>query len=400
VTTPDRSGPLAGLRVIDLSTVFMGPYCTLLLARMGADVVKVEAPGGDIVRQLGPQRNAGMGSIFVNSNHGKRSIVVDLKHPQGRDVLDRLIAGADVFVTNMRPQAVTALGIGAEELRAVNPGLVYCSLVGFGKDGPYRDLAAYDDVIQAVSGLAVVQGEPGPPGYVRSPIADKIVGLMGVSGILAALRAREGSGVGQVVEVPMFETMAEFMLLDQQGGHVFDPPIGPTGYTRTASPYRKPYRTVDGYLGVVVYTDRQWLSFFRLIDRLDLLSDERFATISGRTEHIDDLYQLVEQALLTRTNAEWLKELAELGIPCVPVLSTEDLLTDDHLNAVGFFDDIDHPSEGRLRLARLPMSFSADPPDPGRPAPRLGEHGRELLAELGIPDEEIRRLTEVGAVGG
>jgi crotonobetainyl-CoA:carnitine CoA-transferase CaiB-like acyl-CoA transferase len=399
VTVSDRSGPLAGLRVIDLSTTFMGPYCTLLLARMGADVVKVEAPGGDIVRYIGPERHPGMGTIFLNANHGKRSIVLDLKHIDGRALLDRLVDAADVFVTNMRPQAVTALGIGAEKLRAVNPGLIYCSLVGFGKEGPYRDLAAYDDVIQAVSGLAVVQGEPGPPSYVRSPVADKIVGLMGVSGILAALRAKERSGVGQLVEVPMFETMAEFMLLDQQGGHVFSPPIGPTGYPRTASPHRKPYRTLDGYLGVVVYTDRQWLSFFRLIDRLDLLDDERFTTITARTQHIDDLYQLVEQALLSRTNAEWLKELAELGIPCVPVLSTADLLEDEHLNAVNFFDEIDHPTEGHLKLPRLPMNFSADRPDPGRPAPRLGEHGYELLAELGIPDQEIRRLIEAGAVG-
>jgi crotonobetainyl-CoA:carnitine CoA-transferase CaiB-like acyl-CoA transferase len=393
-------GPLAGLRVIDLSTTFMGPYCTLLLARMGADVIKVEAPEGDIVRNIGPERHPGMGSIFVSANHGKRSIVLNLKHPDGRSLLDELVRGADVLVTNMRPKAIATLGIGPDELRALNPRLVYCALVGFGAEGPYRDLAAYDDVIQAISGLAAVQGEPGPPAYVRSPIVDKIVGIMGLSAILAALHARERSGAGQVVEVPMFETMAEFMLLDQQGGHVFDPPIGPTGYPRTASPYRKPYRTLDGYLGVIVYTDRQWLSFFRLIDRLDLLEDPRFSSISARTRNIDQLYQVVEQALLGRTSADWLKLLADLGIPCVPVLTTDDLLSDEHLRAVGFFEDVDHPSEGALRLPRLPVSFSADPTASGRPAPRLGEHGREVLAELGMSDVEIQRLIGAGAAGG
>jgi crotonobetainyl-CoA:carnitine CoA-transferase CaiB-like acyl-CoA transferase len=398
---PDKemNGPLDGLRVLDLTTTFMGPYCTLLLAHMGADVIKVEAPGGDIVRNIGPERNPGMGTIFLNANHGKRSVVLDLKRPEGRATLDRLVESTDVLVSNMRPKAVDTLDIGPDRLRAVNDRLIYCSLTGFGAGGPYRDLAAYDDVIQAVSGLAAVQGAPGQPAYVRTPVADKIVGIMGTTAILAAVAARERTGQGQLVEVPMFETMAQFMLLDQQGGHLFQPPIGPTGYSRTSSPFRKPYRTADGHVGVVVYTDRQWLSFFRLIDRLDLLEDPRFGTISARTRHIDDLYEIVEQALLTRSSAEWLELLAELGIPCVPILSTAELLDDEHLRAVNFFDYVEHPTEGALRMPRLPIGFSAHPATGGRPAPRLGEHGAQVLSELGVPDDEIEHLIEIGALG-
>jgi crotonobetainyl-CoA:carnitine CoA-transferase CaiB-like acyl-CoA transferase len=235
---------------------------------------------------------------------------------------------------------------------------------------------------------------------VRTPVADKIVGIMGTTAILAALQARQHTGQGQLVEVPMFETMAQFMLLDQLGGHIFEPPIGPTGYSRTSSPFRKPYRTADGYLGVVVYTDRQWLSFFRLIDRSDLLEDPRFASISARTRHIDDLYRIVEQALLSRTNDDWLALLAELGIPCVPILGTADLLDDAHLRAVDFFDDVEHPTEGRLRMPRMPVTFSAHPAATVRPAPNLGQHGVQVLAELGLPDAEIDRLIASGVLGG
>jgi crotonobetainyl-CoA:carnitine CoA-transferase CaiB-like acyl-CoA transferase len=398
VTATDSAGPLAGLRVIDLTTTFMGPYCTLVLARMDADVVKVEAPDGDIVRYIGAHRHRGMGPIFLNANHGKRSVALDLKKPAGQAVLRRMIADADVFVTNMRPGAVERLGLGYEELRGVNPRLVYCTLTGFGSGGPYREYAAYDDVIQAVSGMAVTQGQPGPPSYVRTPVADKVVGLMGVSGILSALLARERTGQGQAVEVPMFETMAEFMLLDQQGGYVFEPPIGPAGYSRTASPHRKPYETADGYLGVMVYTDRQWLSFFALIDRMDLLEDERLRTITGRTEHIDELYQIVDQALRTRTSAEWLKELSALGIACIPVLSTEDLFEDEHLRAVDFFEQVEHHTEGALVLPRLPVTFSADQPGPQRAAPTLGEHGPSVLGEMGFTELEIQQLLADGAL--
>jgi crotonobetainyl-CoA:carnitine CoA-transferase CaiB-like acyl-CoA transferase len=398
VATPSTS-PLHGVRVIDLTTTFMGPYCTLLLGQMGADVVKVEAPDGDIVRHIGPERNDGMGTIFLNANHGKRSIALDLKDDRGRQLMDRLLGDADVFVTNMRPRAVAALGLGFDRLSALNPRLVYCALTGFGSAGPYRDFPAYDDVIQAVSGLAVTQGDLGPPEYVRTPIADKVSGLMGLGGILAALVARNATGAGQAVEVPMFETMAEFMLLDQLGGLVFDPPAGPPGYPRMASPYRKPYRTRDGYLGVVVYTDRQWRSFFELVGRPQLAEDPRFRSISGRTKNIDELYQLVEDKLAERSNSEWMETLSGLNIPCIPVLSVSDLLEDPHLEAVDFFHRVDHPTEGVLRLPRLPISFSAAQLEPGTPAPRLGEHGPTLAYELGYSEDEVDELIHLGVLG-
>ena len=398
---PANSAPLQGIRVIDLTTTFMGPYCTLLLAQMGADVIKVEAPEGDIVRYIGPERNRGMGTIFLNANQGKRSIALDLKDARGMAVMDRLLADADVFVTNMRPRAIEGLNLTAERLRALNDRLVYCSLTGFGSQGPYREYPAYDDVIQAVCGLAYIQADQdASPSYVRTPVADKVAGLMGVGAILAALLGRASSGSGRVVEVPMFETMAEFLLLDQQGGLVFDPPIGPPGYSRMSTPFRKPYRTKDGYLGVVVYTDRQWLSFFDLIGQPMLAEDPRFATITARTKNIDAIYQILEGEMATRTCAEWTELLVLHNIPCTPVLSVPDLLIDKHLEAVEFFTTVDHPTEGRLRMPRLPVTFSDGVPEKARYAPRLGEHGPDVLSELGYPAEEVAALVAAGVVGG
>jgi crotonobetainyl-CoA:carnitine CoA-transferase CaiB-like acyl-CoA transferase len=391
--------PLQGIRVIDLTTTFMGPYCTLLLAQMGADVIKVEAPEGDVVRYIGPQRHHGMGTIFLNANQGKRSISLDLKDERGRAVVDRLLAGADVFVTNMRPRAVAALDLSADRVRALNDKIIYCTLTGFGSNGPYREYPAYDDVIQAVSGLAHVQaGHGAQPGYVRTPVADKVAGLMGLSAILAALLGRTTSGTGQVVEVPMFETMAEFLLLDQQGGLIFDPPVGPAGYSRMATPFRRPYRTKDGYLGVVVYTDRQWRTFFELIGSPALADDPRFTSIAYRTQNIDALYQILETEMATRSSAEWMETLVLHNIPCTPVLSVTDLLTDEHLSAVDFFTTVDHPTEGRLRMPRLPVTFSNSAPHTVRPTPQLGEHGRELMNELGYADGEISALIAEGVL--
>jgi crotonobetainyl-CoA:carnitine CoA-transferase CaiB-like acyl-CoA transferase len=395
---PATTGPLSGVRVVDLTTTFMGPYATALMARMGADVIKVEAPGGDIVRGLGGGKHAGMGPIFLNANHGKRSVALDLKHTEGIAVLRRMLVDADVFVTNMRPEAVHRLGLDPDRLRQANPRLVYAMLPGFGSDGPYRNQAAYDDVIQAVSGMASTQGLTAAPTYVRTPVADKAVALMGLSAILAALLARERTGQGQSVEIPMFETMAQFMLLEQQGGYVYDPPAGPTGYTRTASPHRRPYRTADGFLGVVVYTDRQWLSFFELIGRTELLHDRRFRSITDRTANIDELYRLIAEVLPTRISAQWQQDLHRVGIPCVPVLRTEDLFDDEHLRAVDFFESVQHPTEGPLRLARLPILFSEDVPGPQRPAPRLGEHGPEVLMALGLGSQEVQRLIDIGVL--
>ena len=391
------TAPLDGVRVVDLTTTFLGPYTTMLMARMGADVIKVETREGDVLRDVGTGRHPRMGPIFLTANHGKRSIALDLKSPGGRGALRARGAGADAFVTNMRPGAVARLGLGPDELTAADERLVYLALRGFGAEGPYRDRAAYDDVVQAASGLASVQGGDGDPAYVRSVVADKAVALMGLAAVNAALFARERTGRGGFVEVPMFESMASFLMLEQQNARVLDPD-GACGYARTASPDRRPYRTADGFLGVMVYTDKQWLAFFELIGRSELAHTPRYSTITGRNEHIDELYRLVADALPARTNAEWVAALEPLGIPVQPVLSPDDLPDDEHLRAVGLFESLEHPSEGAITLPRLPMSFDGAHAPPVRGAPRLGEHGAEVLREAGLDDGEIEDLRTGGVL--
>lgn len=389
------SGPLEGVRVLDLSTVFMGPYATLLLAGMGADVVKVEPLAGDIARHVGVGRSAGMGPVFLNANAGKRSVVLDLKSESGREALFRVVEGVDVFVHNLRPKPATRLGVDAEQVLARNPRCVHCSFRGFG-DGPYVDQPAYDDVVQAVAGVADVQGGKGAPTYVATPMADKTVALAGVAAIVSALFRRERTGRGEAVVVPMFEFMASYLLLEQQGGKVFDPPTGPVGYARTASPHRRPYATKDGFLSVVVYTDAQWRRFFEIAGLSELGEDARFRTIGGRTGHTDELYAAVGEAMATRTSAEWLEVLKGADIPAMPVNTVDDLFDDEHLAATGFFEIVEHPSEGRLRQARFPLGFSAGSAMV-RPAPRLGQHTREVLTEHGLSVTEVDALLACGA---
>ncbi|MFC8676929.1 CaiB/BaiF CoA transferase family protein [Streptomyces griseorubiginosus] len=353
--------PLAGVRVIDVSSTFMGPYCTMLLAQWGAEVTKVEPPGGDVVRKIGDVRGTSMGPVFLNVNRGKRSVVLDLKQGGARGLLDRLVAGADVVVHNMRSGAAERLGLSADAVLRANPRAVHCAFRGFGAGGPYEDRPAYDDVIQAASGMAALQGGAGGAEYVRTAAADKIVGLMGAAAVLAALHGREVTGRGQAVEVPMLETMTQFMLLEQQGGWVFDPPAGPAGYARTASPHRRPCRTKDGHLAVMIYTDAQWRAFFDCVGRPELADDPRYRTIRERTEHIDELYAFLNEEMAARTTADWLAELERRDIPAAPVNAVTDLFEDPHLRATGFFESVEHPSEGPLLLPRQPVRFGQGP---------------------------------------
>ncbi|SDX75447.1 Crotonobetainyl-CoA:carnitine CoA-transferase CaiB [Modestobacter sp. DSM 44400] len=389
-------GPLHGLTVVDLTSTFLGPYCSLLLAQLGARVVKVEPREGDIIRYVADEREVGLGPAFLNFNRGKESVVLDLTAPAGREALDRLIDGADVFLHNMRPGAMTRLRIDADTVLARNPRVVYCHAVGYGSRGPYRDQPAYDDVVQVVSGLAAVQGGAGEPQYVRTQVVDKTVGVMALAAILAALQERSTSGLGQAVEVPMFESMATFLLLEQQGGRVYAGRRGGTGYARTDSPYRKPYRTSDGTVAVLPYTDGQWLSFFSLIDRPDLAGDPQLRTIRGRTERIDELYRMVEEQLALRTTAEWLELLPRHAIPVMPVHTVEELFDDEHLAAVELFEDVEHPTEGPLVQARLPWTFSRSGAPTLPAAPALGAHTAATLGSLGLNEDEVRAAT--GAV--
>lgn len=381
----NTAGPLAGITVLDLSGTFMGPYSTHFLAQLGARVIKVEGPSGDIARYISDERKSGLGPAFMNANRTKESIVLDLKSDRDQDVLDKLIEGCDIFLHNMRPDACKRLNIEYGRISKINPRAVYVHLVGFATDGPYGGKAAYDDVIQASTGIASAQGgDAGPPRYVATTIVDKTMGVMAFGAMTAALFDRERTGLGQAVEVPMFETMAGYLMMEEQGGWVYESrPFG-TGYPRTRSPYRKPYRTLDGYLGLLVYTDKHWRSFFEIIDRPELAEDERFGTIRGRTDNTDELYKLVEEAIATRTTQEWLDLLDAANISSTAVNSVRDLFDDPHLQATGFFERVSHPTEGELVQARLPWKYSKGALRPSQPAPALGQHTERILQEFGF----------------
>jgi crotonobetainyl-CoA:carnitine CoA-transferase CaiB-like acyl-CoA transferase len=388
------SGPLAGIRVVDLTLTVMGPYCTQILADLGADVIKVESAAGDTSRHIPPGRAPAQGGLFENMNRGKRSLVLDLKNEQGRDALLRLVATADVFVHSLRAQAIARLGLDYAALRQVNDRIVYANLYGFGRGGPYADFPAYDDVIQAATGLAMLQAalQGGPPTYVATALADKVTGLHGVYAILAALLARERGAGGQEIEIPMFETMVSFLLTAHIAGAVFDPPLSAPVYSRLVTPRRRPYRTRDGYIAVLVYNDGQWLRFFEAIGNPAWSQDARFATMASRSAHIDELYERLAATLAERTSADWLALLRSADIPAMPLQTTQALFDDPHLDAVGFWRRVE-TADGTLRYPGPPTRFSATPAGIAGPAPALGADGTVILAELGFTDAEIDALT-------
>jgi crotonobetainyl-CoA:carnitine CoA-transferase CaiB-like acyl-CoA transferase len=374
-----------GVRVVDLTTVVAGPYATQLLADLGADVIKVEAPTGDVARDLGPHVHPGMGAVFLNCNRGKRSVVLDLATADGRRALKDLCDVADVFVENMRPATARRCGADADTLRAGHPELVHCSIHGFATEGPYRDLPAYDDIIQGVSGLAGSQEwMGGDPAYVASAVADKVSGLTAAFAIAAALRRRAVDGAGSAIEVPMAEALAAFGLLEHLWGRTFVPARGESGYPRMSSPLRRPFPTADGHLSVVVYTDRDWERFFELIGRADLQREERFATLQGRTEHLEELYLLVGEHLRTDTTANWFERLTAAGIPAAPYNRVDDLFDDEHFAAVGLLEETEHPTEGTLLQCPTPIRFDGVRLPLGTGAPRLGADTDAVFAELGI----------------
>ncbi len=393
-------GPLAGLTILDLTTVLMGPYATQILADMGARVIKVESPEGDIVRQIAPGRTKGMGGMFLNANRGKRSIVIDLKKPEGRAALLKLAATADALVYNVRPQAMARLGLDYDTLAAVNPRLVYVGVFGYGQNGPYAAKPAYDDLIQGAAGVPTLLAAAGDgtPRYVPITIADRVVGLMAVNAILGGLMHQQRTGVGQRIDVPMFECMTDFVLVDHLGGLTYDPPLDHGGYTRLLSRYRKPYQTSDGHLCILIYNDKQWASFFEAIGRKEFLDQPRFANHAARMAHIDEIYAEIGQIFLGRTTDEWRELLEKADIPVMPMHTLETMLDDPHLKAIGFFQTVDHPIEGRIRQTRVPSTWSVTQPAPAGPAPALGENGREILQEAGFSAEEIAALAKDKAV--
>ncbi len=392
-------GPLAGVRIVDMTAVVLGPLATQILGDYGADVIKIEPLEGDLMRANGAQKadgsTAGLSSIFLAINRNKRSLAIDLKKQEGRDAVRRLVRTADVFVHNMRVDAVERLGFGYEALRAEKPDIVYCVATGFGQDGPDRARPAFDDVIQAASGLAAIANVYADrPDYVSSLIADKTTGLALCNAVLAALFHRARSGEGQYVETPMLETMTAFVLAEHMGGMTFEPREGGAGYARLMQGGRRPMRTKDGWLALLPYTAEHWTAFVSEIDRLDLapVAADRIA----RNKHIQELYGAMRDALERRTTEEWLETCDRLDIPATRLYGLDDLPDHPHLAATGFFELRDHPAVGKIRVTRPPTRFSATPATIARHAPQLGEHTREILLQAGLDEPEIAALLASG----
>ena len=391
------TGPLSGVRIVDLTSVVFGAYATQMLGDMGADVIKVEFPGGrrggggDIMRWAGHGQPGGpedLGPIFLTINRNKRSILLDLREDSAKAALHRLVATADVFAASVRYDGLKRLGLDYESIKAIRPDIVYAHAAGYGSEGPYAGEPAYDDLIQSASGLADllprVDGDP-TPRLLPTLVADKVSGHFMVQAILAALFHRERSGEGQFVEVPMLECITSFGLAEHFYGHVYDPPTGPLGYPRVANPERKPFATQDGYIGLLPYTDQQWDQFFSVAGWGETFGkDPRFNDYRERVKHIRELYRLVEDVTRTRTTDDWLALLKPLQIPVVRMNRLDDLQTDPHLAAVGLFERYEHPEAGAYINLRPPVKFAATPANIRRHPPRLGEHTAEILAELGI----------------
>jgi crotonobetainyl-CoA:carnitine CoA-transferase CaiB-like acyl-CoA transferase len=377
------TGPLRGVRVLDLTTVVMGPSATQILGDLGADVVKVETQGGDTMRLIGPWRHEGMGPLFLQANRNKRSVVLDLKTPKGKQAIFALANRADVLVSNVRLQGLARLGLDYEGVRAHNNRIIYCTAVGYGSDGPQSGKAVYDDLMQAASGIAgLFRAVDGAPRYAPINICDRVVGLYVANAITSALYHRATTGEGQAIEVPMFETMAQFVLADHMGGGAFVPALGAMGYKRLMSRTRGPYATRDGHLSLVVYTQRHWRDFTSLVGCPDLVDrDECFRSQESRTRYAEDVGRFLADQLLARSNTEWLEALHNIDIPACPVNAIEELFEDPHLKAVGLFAAMDHPTEGKVMVCRHPVKYSRSPASIQRLAPSLGEHTAEILGD-------------------
>ena len=396
------TGPLQGIRVVDLTTVMLGPFCTQILGDMGAEVIKIEAPGGDIGRLTGAGKRRGMSAAHLAKGRNKRSVALDLKTAAGRDVLARLVGTADVFVHNIRPQAARRLQIDYDSIAAIKPDIVYASATGFGEDGPYVDKPAYDDLIQGASGLASLSGAvTGTPRYAPSVLADKTTGLYLTFSISMALVHKERTGEGQKLHVPMYEAFTSFVMSEHMQGRSFEPPTGPAGYGRMLTEHRRPYPTADGHVCVIPYNDKHWRTFFSVAGKPELADDTRFADQSSRSQNIDALYAIVADVMRDRTTADWLETLENADIPVMPMHTPEDLFSCPHLSAVGMFPTMEHPTEGTIRQIKVPVAFSKTPGGIFRHAEELGQSTDDVLREIGYSDAEVVALRADGvAIGG
>ena len=398
-TLPVTGGPLAGVKILDLTAVVMGPFATHILASLGADVTKIESPEGDNMRHVGPMRNPGMGHIFLHANQGKRSVVLDLKQAEAREALLCLAEQSDVFISNVRPQALARLGLDYASVRARNERIIHVSCCGFAQDGPYADKPAYDDLIQGATGLPSLMTRYGiePACYAPVLLVDRVAGLHAVYAVTAALYAREKSGMGQAVEVPMFEAMAQFVLGDHLAASTFEPAQGEPGYARLLTTHRRPYQTLDGHLCVVIYNDKHWQKFLTVIGEPQRFTeDTRFSSITQRTVNIDAVYSYLAQTMRSRSTAEWQTLLNAADIPNMPMNSLDDLLNDPHLQATGFIRDTEHPTEGCIRTPGNPTRWSNTPCVAPAPAPQLGQHTAQVLREAGYAENVIQAMLQAG----
>jgi crotonobetainyl-CoA:carnitine CoA-transferase CaiB-like acyl-CoA transferase len=387
VSPAKGTGPLVGVRVVDLTAMVMGPYCTQIMADMGADVIKIEPPEGDNTRYISVGPAPGMSGVFVNVNRGKRSVVLDLRSDDGKTALRALIEDADVFIHSMRSKAIAKLGFSYDNVAAINPAIVYTNCYGYGRRGPDADLPAYDDTSQAECGIPAIQEQlTGEASYVGTILADKVAGLTALYATMMALFHRERTGEGQEVEVSMFETMASFILVEHANGAMFDPPLGPAVYPRAVAPNRRPYRTSDGYIAALIYNDKHWSAFIDAVR--PAWASDLYATLERRARQIDTVYALVAETMLERTTGEWLALFRELEIPAAPIRTPEALFDNPHLNAVGLFETVDTPY-GPVRFPGVPTWFSRTPGRVAGPAPELGADTAAVLDELGLAAADV-----------
>lgn len=389
--------PLEGVRVLDMTTVIFGPYTTMMLGDFGAEVIKIEPPGGDMTRAIGPGRNPGMSSLFLGANRNKKSIVLDLKREQAKQALWRLIDSADMLVHNVRPQAIARLGFDPDSVLERNPKIIYGALHGYREEGPYSGRPAYDDVIQAESGLAgTFTLREGDPVLNPSVIADKTAALLASTGLMAAYIQKLRTGKGLYLETSMFEGMAAYTLLEHQHGMIFKPAPEGYGYPRAISPARRPHPTQDGFICMLAYTDKQWVRFWELAGLQEMGADPRFETMRARSQNIDALYSIAGEVLTAKTTSQWLEILKRAEIPCGPVNTLSDLKSDEQLVSTGFFRPQTHPTEGELEALDTAFRLDRKRLPLREHQPRLGEHGAEILSQLGYLPSEIEEVLETG----
>lgn len=392
MTTLDsnNNGPLAGVRILDLTAVVLGPLATQMLGDLGAEVIKVESIEGDVLRSNGVHRRHNMGSVFLAVNRNKQSLSVNMKSPEGMQIVRRLLQTVDVVVHNMRVSAVDRLGFGYETVSRLRPDIVYCVGTGFGQDGPDRNKPAFDDIIQAACGLASLGREV--PDYLPTLIADKTAGMALANAVLAALFHRERTGEGQYVEVPMFETMVAFVMAEHLAGLSFEPPLGEAGYDRLLAGGRKPAPTSDGYIAMLPYTGEHWAALFRSAGRDDLVGRYNVLDRDARNANLVALYEAMMEITRKRSTAEWLHTCAELDIPATRIYGINQLTEHPHLKAVGLFRTVDHPRQGALRYVAPPTRFARTPASVRSIAPELGEHTLHILQGLGYTQDEIAAM--------